>query len=204
VLRSLLRNAKLRARVLERAEEFKLNNLGGEDLWFRELVFCILTANSSFVSAYYSLQSLGDNIYVGTREEIAKALKESGYRFYNLKSTYIIKNRELIYGKLKRTVKEIADVDQLRAREFLINLHGIGMKEASHFLRNVGYFDLAIIDRHILNFIQNYLVISNKHLTKTKYIYLESVLRGISANLDIQLGLLDLFIWFKETKTLVK
>ncbi len=204
MLRSLLRNAKLRARVLERAEEFKLNNLGDEDLWFRELVFCILTANSSFVSAYYSLQSLGDSIYVGTKEEIAKALKESGYRFYNLKATYIVKNRELIYGKLKRTVKEIADVDQLRAREFLLNLHGIGMKEASHFLRNVGYFDLAIIDRHILNFIQNYLVISNKHLTKTKYIYLESVLRGISANLNIQLGLLDLFIWFKETKTLVK
>ncbi len=204
MLRSLLRNARLRARVLERAEEFKLNNSGDEKLWFRELVLCVLTANSSFVSAYYSLQSLGEKIYFGTRDEIAKTLKESGYRFYNLKSAYIVKNRELVYGKLKRIVKEIADVDQLRAREFLLGLPGIGMKEASHFLRNVGYFDVAIIDRHVLNFLRNYLDIENKHLTKTKYIYLESVLRGISANLNIQIGLLDLFIWFKETKTLVK
>ena len=28
---------------------------------------------------------------------------------------------------------------------------GLGWKEASHFLRNVGYKDVAIIDRHIIN-----------------------------------------------------
>ncbi|MCY0882289.1 MAG: DNA lyase, partial [Acidianus infernus] len=55
MLRNLVKNVKLRAKVLERAEEFKLNNKAGEDVWFRELVLCILTSNSSFISAYIAL-----------------------------------------------------------------------------------------------------------------------------------------------------
>lgn len=51
-LRKEVENLRLRALVLERVEEFKLNNIADEDVWFRELVLCVLTANSSFVSAY--------------------------------------------------------------------------------------------------------------------------------------------------------
>jgi len=204
VLRSLVVDKKLRARVLERAEEFLLNNKAGEDIWFRELVLCILTANSSFISAYKALNCVFEyNFFSLDQYKLSKILKECGYRFYNLKSKYLMEAKSL-YGSLKKIVKPLADRDQWEAREFLVNkVNGIGYKEASHFLRNVGYFDLAIIDRHVLRFITD--IVGDIKLRKRRdYFLVEGLLRSIADGLNIQVGLLDLFIFFKQTKTLVK
>lgn len=195
---------KLRARVLERAEEFLLNNKAGEDIWFRELVLCILTANSSFISAYKALNCVFEyNFFSLDQYKLSKILKECGYRFYNLKSKYLTEAKSL-YGSLKKIIKPLADRDQWEAREFLVNkVNGIGYKEASHFLRNVGYFDLAIIDRHVLRFITD--IVGDIKLRKRRdYFLVEGLLRSIADGLNIQVGLLDLFIFFKQTKTLVK
>ena len=204
MLRSLVTNKKLRARVLERAEEFLLNNKAGEDVWFRELVLCILTANSSFISAYKALNCVFQYDFFSLDQyKLSKILRECGYRFYNLKSKYLIEAKSL-YGSIKKVIKPLADRDQWEAREFLINeVNGIGYKEASHFLRNVGYFDLAIIDRHILRFITG--IIGDIKLRKRRdYFLVEGLLRSIANSLNIQVGLLDLFIFFKQSKTLVK
>ncbi|MFP3259845.1 MAG: N-glycosylase/DNA lyase [Sulfolobus sp.] len=204
MLRSLVVDKKLRARVLERAEEFLLNNKAGEDIWFRELVLCILTANSSFVSAYKALNCVFEyNFFSLDQYKLSKILKECGYRFYNLKSKYLMEAKSL-YGSLKKIIKPLADRDQWEAREFLVNkVNGIGYKEASHFLRNVGYFDLAIIDRHVLRFITD--IVGDIKLRKRRdYFLVEGLLRSIADGLNIQVGLLDLFIFFKQTKTLVK
>ena len=204
MLRSLVVDKKLRARVLERAEEFLLNNKAGEDIWFRELVLCILTANSSFISAYKALNCVFEyNFFSLDQYKLSKILKECGYRFYNLKSKYLMEAKSL-YGSLKKIVKPLADRDQWEAREFLVNkVNGIGYKEASHFLRNVGYFDLAIIDRHVLRFITD--IVGDIKLRKRRdYFLVEGLLRSIADGLNIQVGLLDLFIFFKQTKTLVK
>ncbi|WP_061992283.1 N-glycosylase/DNA lyase [Sulfolobus acidocaldarius] len=203
MLRSLVLNEKLRARVLERAEEFLLNNKADEEVWFRELVLCILTSNSSFISAYKSMNYILDKILYMDEKEISILLQESGYRFYNLKAKYLYRAKNL-YGKVKKTIKEIADKDQMQAREFIAtHIYSIGYKEASHFLRNVGYLDLAIIDRHILRFINN-LGIPIKLKSKREYLLAESLLRSIANNLNVQVGLLDLFIFFKQTNTIVK
>ncbi len=204
MLRSLVVDKKLRARVLERAEEFLLNNKAGEDIWFRELVLCILTANSSFISAYKALNCVFEyNFFSLDQYKLSKILKECGYRFYNLKSKYLTEAKSL-YGSLKKIIKPLADRDQWEAREFLVNkVNGIGYKEASHFLRNVGYFDLAIIDRHVLRFITD--IVGDIKLRKRRdYFLVEGLLRSIADGLNIQVGLLDLFIFFKQTKTLVK
>ncbi|MDT7875367.1 N-glycosylase/DNA lyase [Sulfolobaceae archaeon RB850M] len=204
MLRSLVVDKKLRARVLERAEEFLLNNKAGEDIWFRELVLCILTANSSFISAYKALNCVFEyNFFSLDQYKLSKILKECGYRFYNLKSKYLMEAKSL-YGSLKKIIKPLADRDQWEAREFLVNkVNGIGYKEASHFLRNVGYFDLAIIDRHVLRFITD--IVGDIKLRKRRdYFLVEGLLRSIADGLNIQVGLLDLFIFFKQTKTLVK
>ncbi|WP_373468249.1 N-glycosylase/DNA lyase, partial [Acidianus infernus] len=179
MLRNLVKNVKLRAKVLERAEEFKLNNKAGEDVWFRELVLCILTSNSSFISAYIALNNLYDKLFSLDEDGISKILKNSGYRFYNLKAKYLFNVRKY-YGMLKAWIYPIANKDEYEAREELLQIDGIGMKEASHFLRNVGYFDLAILDRHILKFLSSYYFSYNKkYLQKKDYIYIESVLKSI-------------------------
>lgn len=199
-----MENKKLRARVLERAEEFKLNNRAGEDVWFRELILCLLTANSSFISAYKALNFIIEELPSLDQDQIMSRLRIAGYRFYNLKAKYIYKAKEW-KGILRYKVKRIADYSQEEAREFMVeNIYGIGLKEASHFLRNVGYFDLAIIDRHLLKFL-NEIGASNLKLKKPKDYYLgENILKSISASLNIQVGLLDLFIFFKQTNTVVK
>ncbi|ARM76519.1 N-glycosylase/DNA lyase [Acidianus manzaensis] len=202
MLRELIRNVRLRAKVLERAEEFKLNKNSGEDVWFRELILCILTSNSSFINAYIALNQIYDDIFNIDEYELSKKLNFSGYRFYRIKAKYIIKARKY-YGSLKKTIFPIAEKDQYEAREKLLEIEGIGMKEASHFLRNVGYFDLAILDRHILKFMSNYFSIQGS-FTKSKYLYVESVMKSISQSLNFPVGLLDLFIWYKETNKLVK
>ncbi|QGR19338.1 N-glycosylase/DNA lyase [Stygiolobus azoricus] len=207
MLRELVQDKKLRARVLERVEEFLLNNKAGEEIWFRELILCLLTADSSFISAYKALNNLySHDIKLLDREQISVILRDSGYRFYNLKSRYIREAIEKYYGRIKILVKPIADIDQFEAREFLVNnVKGLGYKEASHFLRNLGYFELAIIDRHILRYVNTNLYVSVKKVdNKHRYLLVEGLLRAIASALNMQVGLLDLFIFFKQTQTLVK
>ena len=50
------------------------------------------------------------------------------------------------------------------------NIKGLGYKEASHFLRNIGFDDYAIIDSHILDLLERYNLIKQpKTLTRKKY-----------------------------------
>ncbi len=189
--------------MLERAEEFKLNHEAGERKWFIELSLCILTANSSFEAAYRSLQIALPAILRGDEEEIKRSLVLSGYRFPNLKAKYLALAAKR-FANLKGWIKPIADRDQFAAREELLGIEGIGMKEASHFLRNVGYMQLAIIDRHVIRFIEKIGGPSTPKLSLRLYLYLEEIIRGISSSVGLPPGLLDLYIWYLETGTILK
>lgn len=83
---------------------------------------------------------------------------------------------------------------------------GLGYKEASHFLRNVGYEDLAILDRHVLRTMKDYEIINEvpKALTRRKYIELEGKLRNLAAQLNMSLSKLDLYIWYMKTGAVLK
>ncbi|MCG2887775.1 MAG: N-glycosylase/DNA lyase [Sulfolobales archaeon] len=203
-LRKEVENLRLRALVLERVEEFKLNNNADEDVWFRELVLCVLTANSSFVSAYKVLGYVMEEFDKGTYR-FEQVLKERGYRFYELKAKYL-KNLVKYRGRIKSWIKPLADRSQALAREVLANeIYGIGMKEASHFLRNVGYFDLAIVDKHVMRFsINSGLVRPFKTLTRSRYLEIERKLKELAHQLGMSVGILDLFIWHIETGTVLK
>lgn len=203
-LRKEVENLRLRALVLERVEEFKLNNIADEDVWFRELVLCVLTANSSFVSAYKVLGYVMEEFDKGTYR-FERVLEERGYRFYELKAKYL-KNLVRYRGRVKSWIKPLADRSQALAREVLANeIYGIGMKEASHFLRNVGYFDLAIVDKHVMRFsINSGLVRPFKTLTRSRYLEIERKLKELAHRLGMSVGILDLFIWHIETGTVLK
>ena len=91
----------------------------------------------------------------------------------------------------------------LGAIKFLVkNITGLGYKEASHFLRNVGYNDVAIIDRHIIRFLYQYHYIDQLPKIITKKIYLE--LEDILTKFGILLDKLDLMIWYHMTGTVLK
>lgn len=179
-------------------EEFKENGN-----WFSELCFCILTANSSAESGIKMQREIGNGFESLSERELSKRLRELGYRFYNLRAKYIFearKHRENLLWAKKEAENEF------ELREWLVdNVRGIGYKEASHFLRNVGYEDVAIIDRHILNVLIEYRIIKRpKKLDKKTYFEIEQVLRKIAKECGLTLAELDLYLWFMKTGKVLK
>ncbi len=184
----------------QRIKEFK--ELGKKDttLWFSELCFCLLTANAQAKRAIEIQNHLGPEGFINkTQEEIASVIKSFGHRFHNTKAKYIVLARK--YIDIKDILKDYKNGKE--AREFLEkNVIGLGYKEASHFLRNVGYDDVAIIDRHIIRFLYQYHYIDQLPKVITKKIYLE--LENILTQFGITLDKLDLMIWYHMTGTVLK
>ncbi|MDP2974084.1 MAG: DNA lyase, partial [Candidatus Diapherotrites archaeon] len=87
------------------------------------------------------------------------------------------------------------------------NVKGLGMKESSHFLRNIGLGEgLAILDRHIVRNLLRYGAIKEmpKNLGKKNYLLIEEKMRQFSKRIGIPLAELDLLFWSKETGKIFK
>lgn len=163
---------------------------------FRELVFCILTAGTSAELGIRTINHLGNTIFTGNQEEIAKKLKEV-YRFHTIRAKYIFNARN-DFKKIN------LNSENIRA-DLIKNIKGIGMKEASHFLRNIGFKDFAIIDFHIIDILVKYELIEKpKTLTIKKYLEIEDILRKLSKKVNLTLAELDLYLWFMETGKILK
>ncbi len=98
--------------------------------------------------------------------------------------------------------------DPYYAREYLVrNIKGMGYKEASHFLRNIGMGEsLAILDRHILKSLEELGVINRipKTLSPKRYKEIEERMKELSKKLRIPLSHLDLLLWSMKTKRIFK
>ena len=87
------------------------------------------------------------------------------------------------------------------------NVKGLGFKEASHFLRNIGYKNLAIIDFHIVDILAGNKMIDkpkNRSLTRKRYLEIESVLRKLGEKTKLSQAELDLYLWYMETGKILK
>jgi N-glycosylase/DNA lyase len=87
------------------------------------------------------------------------------------------------------------------------NVRGLGYKEATHFLRNVGLNGgLAILDRHILRNLKRYRAIRSlpKSLSRKKYLALERSFLHFADRIGISLDELDLLFWSMETGVIRK
>jgi len=82
------------------------------------------------------------------------------------------------------------------------NIKGIGLKESSHFLRNLGFENFAIVDRHVLKILKEREVIDKipKTLTKKRYLEIEEKLKNIAKSLNLNLAELDLYLFYLDTK----
>ncbi|MCD6156986.1 MAG: N-glycosylase/DNA lyase [Euryarchaeota archaeon] len=203
-LRKLVDDQKLRKMVSKRIREFELLRESSWKEIFSELCFCMLTANSSAEACIRIQRELGPEGFLSLPEEsLARKLAELGHRYPRTRARYIVEARK--YAKdLKRVVLSLSEE---RAREWLVrNIKGIGMKEASHFLRNIGAKNLAIIDRHVLRALKEYKIINSipRSLTKSKYLEIENVLRKAARDLGITLAELDLYLWYSRTGKVLK
>ena len=159
--------------VQERVEEFLKVQERDSSSWLRELVYCLLTAYSSAEMGQSCVDWLEECglIMKGSLQDVSRELRRRGHRFADRRAEYIVGVRDLEL-RLKGIIQGFETSSQ--AREWLVeNVMGLGMKEASHFLRNVGYLDLAILDRHVLSNMAEFGLIEPKGKSLTRRRYLE-------------------------------
>lgn len=173
------------------------------DDMFYEACFCILTPQSSAKACWNAVLKLKENDFKNTDFNPINFLNNK-IRFYINKNKYLLGLKEkwqLLFNRLR----EIKDSRELR--EFLVkNIKGFGMKESSHYLRNIGHKNLAILDRHILKNLYNLNVINEipKTLTKKTYLEIEQKFMDFSKKVKIQMDELDLLFWSYETGEIFK
>jgi N-glycosylase/DNA lyase len=182
---------------------------GDEERIFLELVFCILTPQSRAQSCWNCAQELYESNLLLNGEEKGISDKLNRVRFKNKKAEYIVRARNLFTNRgkisIRNKIKQLKDEDR---REWLVrNVKGMGYKEASHFLRNIGLGEnLAILDRHIMKNLMIAAAIGKipVSLTRKRYLQIEKKMRKFAQKINIPIGHLDFVLWYKETGMIFK
>jgi N-glycosylase/DNA lyase len=189
--------------VEKRWEEFlALGKNGSEEELFGELSFCVLTANWSARGGIKAQKEIGDGFVRFSKSDLENALKKVGHRFPLARASYIISNRWLV-GKMR----DVLSMPTFEAREYVVkNVKGIGWKEASHFLRNAGKGDVAILDKHIMRMMLGAGIIDEipKGWSKKRYLDYEARLKPLAEYFHMPLGKLDLYLWYNVKKSVDK
>ena len=195
-----------------RLDEFRLvfDNGSDEDV-FCELAFCLFTPQSNARSCWAAVESLCEKglLLNGKKSDIQNELR--GVRFHYTKAKNLERARDLftnLEGKLDIKSKISSFKDPFEARLWLSdNVLGMGMKEASHFLRNIGKGEnLAILDRHIFRNLMEFGVIDEipQSLTRDRYIKLENKTRKFAESVSIPLDVFDIVIWIRSKGEIFK
>lgn len=201
-----------RGEICSRLKDFETLWLESDDeKKFEELAFCILTPQTKAKVSWEAIERLKEQglLFKGNAEQIVKGLFD--VRFKNNKAKYIENARKFFTknGKIcmKAALKQWND-DVYTCREWLVqNIRGIGYKEASHFLRNIGFGEkVAILDRHILKNLKQLRIIKEipKSISRTRYLQIEEDMKDYAEDIDIPLAHLDLLFWYKETGEIFK
>lgn len=174
--------------------------------YFYELVYCILTPQSSAVNAAKAVERLRAKRFFEDPFDPEQILFQKDFyvRFHRTKARLLL--------QLRGSYPDILDVlsDSKPAtvlREWLVgHVYGFGYKEASHFLRNIGHRDLAILDRHVLRNLKRFGAIRTipKTLTRKQYLKLENRFHRFAGAIGIPLDELDLLFWSTETGEILK
>lgn len=174
---------------------------------FKEFIFCLFTPQSKAEKCWEAVCLLEANglLYEGTKESIEKLIR-SYVRFYKRKSNYMIENRKIFHEVFHLVTDEQMDPKEKR-RWIVSNVKGFGMKEASHFLRNVGVMikEGAILDRHVITYLKSLDMIQKEiKLTAKNYEMIENVFEKIAVELKLLPVELDFIIWYKLTGRIFK
>lgn len=148
-----------------------------EELLWHELVACILGSKVAFEQAQAAADYLNTHGLLDLRAflnkgndfetQIVKALSNPischlnrpsftfRYRYPKLRANHIRRTADSIYGKHRSIRSLLESSNNSNEARFIIfsNSIGVGPKQSSLFLRNIGYADnLAILDTHVLHY----------------------------------------------------
>jgi N-glycosylase/DNA lyase len=99
---------------------------------------------------------------------------------------------------LTKRISETSDPKLLRY-ELIADIAGLGPKQSSMFLRNIGNsYELAILDTHVLRFINMQDIFRIKHTNISNisvYERIEGFVRKYAEKVGFRVGFLDWAIW---------
>jgi len=187
---------KNKNRIKKFLESFEKNN--EEKQILGELVFCLCTPQSKAKYCREFVESIktDNTLFSLSLEDLRKRMNR--IRFSDRKAEFIIDARKKFPEIKEKIISGYPDL-----REWLIkNVKGIGMKESAHFLRNLGFRGVPIIDIHVQNFLRKLGLYDNHKggLTKKRYLELEKKFLDLAKKLNIPPDELDIAIWLFESE----
>jgi N-glycosylase/DNA lyase len=196
-------HADHRSAIRNRLEDF--SRVPPKD-YFYELAYCLLTPQSSAVNAGKAINLLKAHDFFRTSINPEPLLhqKEFYIRFHKTKAKHLLAMKDKFIEIEQHLTNSNSSIE---LREWLVqHVKGLGWKEASHFLRNIGHRDLAIIDRHILRNLVRAGVLRAlpKTLTPKLYKQIEKKFLTFAVQIDIPMDELDLLFWSMETGEILK
>jgi N-glycosylase/DNA lyase len=203
------RGPQIRARLAEFHDVWKSGS--DERLW-EELVYCIFTAGASARMGLRSVEAVRHLLLEGSREEMTHALVEAGaHRYPAARPGYIVVTRDYLREDCGMRLRERLGgfTDPHARRDWLArtrDIKGLGYKEASHYLRNVGFSGYAILDKHILRSLAELGVVDSPEPppTRARYLETEERLRDFADSVQIDFDELDLVLWSMKTGEILK
>ena len=202
-----------RKEIRKRLGEFEEVWRKGSDarLW-EELAYCIFTAGASARMGLDSVDAVRPLLLDGKAEDMATALKQAGaHRFYNARPQYIVTTRNYFRADcgmaLRKRLRSFRD--PFERRDWLAQekqVKGLGYKEASHFLRNIGVKGHAILDKHVVRCLAEVGVIDSAKppQTRKRYLEVEQELMRFAKDIRVDFDELDLVLWSMKTGEILK
>lgn len=169
---------------------------------FKEFLFCLLTPQSNAQRCWQAVEEI--STLRKLEERAVFNILKTKTRFHITKTPRILKARE--------TWEAIKSHLQNQNRKELRNsiaktVEGYGLKESSHFIRNIGLSEnqIAILDRHILRNLYKYSLIAETKVKNPKnYLEIEGVFINFAKSINIPADELDLLWWSQENGEIFK
>jgi N-glycosylase/DNA lyase len=197
--------------IQQKISEFREIWLFGNDerLW-EEMVFCFFTGGCSAKMGLRSIEKVRHLLQNGKYEDLVDALSGT-HRYPLARSKYIIASRSFLseHCEMKLRDKLSAFENDLERRDWLVKvkgLKGLGYKEASHYLRNIGLSGYAILDKHVLRCLAELQLIDEPKppSNRAKYLEIETILKKFAGEVEIDFDELDLVLWSMKTGEILK
>jgi len=201
------RGGEIRRRLLEFDDIWQ--NGSNQRLW-EEMVYCFFTGGCSAKMGLRSVEAVRPYLKSGSHEDVMNALL-GRHRYPRARARYVVESRTFLENHCGMRLREKMEdfTCNLERRDWLVKekgIKGLGYKEASHYLRNIGFKGYAILDKHVLRCLTELKIIeeSKPPNTRMRYLSVENQLKKFADQVEIDFDEMDLVLWSMKTGEILK
>lgn len=201
------RRDEISQRLLQFGDIWKF---GSDQLLWEEMVYCFFTGGCSAKMGLNSIEAVRDHLMEGTHDDVMNALVGK-HRYPRARARYVIASRTFLEEHCGMRLRDkLSGFNcHLERRDWLVKekgIKGLGYKEASHYLRNIGFKGYAILDKHVLRCLEELKIIEEPKPpnTRLRYLGVETQLKNFADQIGIDFDEMDLVLWSMKTGEILK